>query len=443
MRIGGDMFREVIYFCAELLNYWSMTFWGLKLFAKVYDIHVNENKIVENVLFALICLPIGILGAINYIIVVYSNFLTYVIFLYIWVVLRILSIKKKIIPISLVALYVFCVRLIDLGIVAVIEETNKVSRHLFFDLIHSGIERVCFIALLSFIYYIIFKICSKEKIVLYLESSKFYRRILFIYGYVGISGFSIVYRFNYREQMIGYWTFYLVCAFILIGTCLFYFIGVKGKEKERFLSMRNDMLEANYRGLQKVYEENSTLQHDYKNHLLAINELIKENKNEEALLYISNYIKYAKTTLNHVETGSEILNIIVNSKINEAREKNITFKYNIEFLNRLIMEDIDVCALMSNLLDNAIKECEYIEENKSWIYLKMARRNDMLLIEIGNSIRPEKHKKRQFFTTENSNSKEHGWGMKSIDRVISKYGGTKEYSIENNKIEFFIVLPIK
>ena len=47
------MCKEIIYFCAELLNYWSMTFFGLKLFAKVYGFGVHENKKVENILLIL------------------------------------------------------------------------------------------------------------------------------------------------------------------------------------------------------------------------------------------------------------------------------------------------------------------------------------------------------------------------------------------------------
>ncbi len=215
------MCKEVIYFCAELLNYWSMTFFGLKLFAKVYGFEVHKNKIVENGIYVLLGLPIGILGAVNYTIVVYSNFLTYVIAFFIWIILEFFAKidDQKTIRISksLISLYVFVMRLIDLLVVAIIEETNKVSRHLHFDLINSGIERTCFIIGLITLYFIIYKNISREIIVLYFGDNKFYRRLLFFYGYIGISCFSIVYRFDYKEQMIRYWTFYLVCAFVFIG----------------------------------------------------------------------------------------------------------------------------------------------------------------------------------------------------------------------------------
>ena len=60
------MCREIIYFCAELLNYWSMTFFGLKLFIQVYETR-DSNKIIKNNMFlAILCIPISYLGVINY-----------------------------------------------------------------------------------------------------------------------------------------------------------------------------------------------------------------------------------------------------------------------------------------------------------------------------------------------------------------------------------------
>ena len=79
------MCKEIIYFCAELLNYWSMTFFGLKLFAKVYGFEVHKNKIVENIWYALMCLPISLFAAGNAFYVVYSTSLTYIIIIYMFI----------------------------------------------------------------------------------------------------------------------------------------------------------------------------------------------------------------------------------------------------------------------------------------------------------------------------------------------------------------------
>ena len=202
------------------------------------------------------------------------------------------------------------------------------------------------------------------------------------------------------------------------------------------------MMELNYKGLRKVYEFNRTLQHDYKNHLLALSELVKENKNQEALEYIYAYIDYTKNSENDVKSGNDIVDIIVNSKMAEAKEKLIEFKYDIEYLNDLPIADIDLCALLANLLDNAIEACEKVIEKEVKISLNVYRRNDLLIIQIINSVSSSVMNKPQVFKTDKANCQLHGWGMRSIDQVICKYGGSKEYYLYDSLLEIFITIPV-
>ena len=435
------MSREIVYFCAELLNYWSMTFFGLKLFAKVYEFSVHKNKNVENVIYAMSCLPISLFAAGNYFYSLYSISLTYIIILYMYIIGKILS-KEKL-DFSFISLYVFVMRLLDLWIVAVIEETNKMSRHIYVELIHSGIKRIIYMIILSISYYAFYCIFFKMDFINYLFSNKLNCKILCLYSFLGNSCFNGVYRFEYREQLIGYWTFYLVVAFMFIGIFLVWFIKTRGKEREKLLNMRNNLMEINYISLKKAYTENITLQHDYKNHLLAVLELIKNNKSTDAENYIYSFLNQTNRSLININSGNDILDIILSCKISEANEKRIRFFHQVECINDFYIENIDMCALMANLLDNSIEACEKIETDNSWIDLKIIKRKDMVLIQLCNSIQQEKIKKGNFFVTEKKNTQLHGWGMKSIENVVKKYEGIKSYHIEDNRIECFITLPIR
>ena len=435
------MCREIIYFCAELLNYWSMTFFGLKLFAKVYGFEVHKNKIVENIWYALMCLPISLFAAGNAFYVVYSTSLTYIIIIYMFILIYLLCHFNKKYSIFLIALYILIVRLFDLWIVAVVTEISKISRDLDINIIHIGKERIVYLCVLFIGYYIIYNLCKQNEIMNYLKDNKRYCGIICIYSLLGNGCFSTVYQFEYLEELIGYWTFYLVCAFIFIGGFLFYIIKSKNREKEKIMNMRNNMLESRYHDLQKVYEINRMLQHDYKNHLLAINELIKEHKNKDALDYIATYIKYSKETLNVIECGNDIINIILNSKMEEAKQKKIIFTCELDALEDVKMCDIDMCALLGNLLDNAIEACEKVEDGNAKIDLKIIKRNEMIIIKLKNSIHPNTLNKKKLFKTEKTNSQLHGWGIRSIENVVYRYGGTKVCYIDDKRIELLVTIP--
>lgn len=125
----------------------------------------------------------------------------------------------------------------------------------------------------------------------------------------------------------------------------------------------------------------------------------------------------------------------------EAKDKDIKFSYSIEHIGQISINDIDLCALLANLLDNAMEACEEIKDKKAWINLKILRKNDLLLIQLENSLSTDKLNKKNFFITEKADKKLHGIGMKSIEKVIEKYNGCMEYTV-SDKLEIFIYLSI-
>lgn len=437
------MCKSIIFWAAEYLNYFSLIFWGIKLFLKKYNVQTGRKGWVDNLIIIVVSTPVSGFCVINYKYVIYSNFITYILIMYIFLFIKICVGKKSKYVFTLSAIYIHGVRLIDLLIVTVILELDSMSRYAEWDLIHFGNARSVYMILLSIGYYVLYKFLLQSKVVECLYKNMFYRWVIFIYSYMGIICFFQVYHFTYKSQWIEFWTFYLVCLFIVCGAFMFYFARIKEEERNRLLNMRNDLLESNYQALHKAYDENRMLSHDFKNHMLAINQLIQESRNEEALDYITTYMNLAMSVNRRVNSGCKIIDIIVNCKIAEAVEKKINFVYDIDFVGEIIIRDIDMCALLANLLDNAIEACERIENGDRRIYLKIKRRDCMLLFWIGNSIIRGKKEKTKFFQSTKNNNMIHGLGMKSIDNVIQKYGGYKEFDVQDDRVETYISLPVE
>lgn len=169
--------------------------------------------------------------------------------------------------------------------------------------------------------------------------------------------------------------------------------------------------------------------------------MIQEKKNKEALEYINTYIHRTLSINQRVESGCKIIDIIVNCKHAEALEKCIQFTYEIDYIGQIGVADIDMCALLANLLDNAIEACEKIAEEERWISLKIKKVNDMLFIWVQNSMELGKVEKSKFFETNKENKELHGLGMKSIDNVVKKYDGHKEYEIQKDTFQIYISIP--
>ncbi|WP_418747465.1 sensor histidine kinase [Frisingicoccus sp.] len=435
------MCKQFIFWATEYLNYYSLIFWGIKLFLKKYDVKTGRKEWIENVIIIVVSAPVVWLCADNYRFMKYSNIVSYILVLYINVFIKIYT-KGKVKKFFLLsATYIQCMRLIDLLVVAIVLEVNRVSRYANWDIIDFGIARSIFMICLAISYYMLYRLMYQKQILFSLFENELYKGFIWLYSMIGIFCFCRVYQFEYMEQLIQYWTFYLVCLFIFAGLFIYYFVKIKEEEKERILNMRNDFLESGYQSLRKAYDENRMMYHDFKNHMLVVNELIQEEKNKEALEYINTYIHRTLSINRRVGSGCKIIDIIVNCKNAEAVEKCIKFTYEIDYIGEIGIADIDMCALLANLLDNAIEACEKIDEEKRRIDLKIKRVNDMLFIWSENSMKEVGKERSNFFRTNKENKILHGLGVKSIDNVVKKYDGHKEYEIQKDRFRIYISIP--
>lgn len=131
-----------------------------------------------------------------------------------------------------------------------------------------------------------------------------------------------------------------------------------------------------------------------------------------------------------VWTGHRILDFVLNQKRKVAEQKGIDFEICASALMNLSLSDEDVSVLFGNLLDNAIEACEQIQDDRRWILFKLQKRQQLLFIEITNSMGNAPRIKNGVILTSKKNKKLHGYGLKSVKRIVEKCNGTFSFSIE-------------
>lgn len=133
-----------------------------------------------------------------------------------------------------------------------------------------------------------------------------------------------------------------------------------------------NQLNMQYFNLQKRYYEDSLEQyedmrrfrHDINNHIFMMTKLSEENRIDELKKYISEMSKNYES-LCSIHTGNFIADCMISRTVQELeKDKDFVFELDGHFPKSSIMEDIDLCALLSNLLDNAREALEKVETRK-------------------------------------------------------------------------------
>lgn len=191
------------------------------------------------------------------------------------------------------------------------------------------------------------------------------------------------------------------------------------KEKE-ILIIRENMMSEKYQEMLKTHQ----IVHDMKNHFIILQRYEREQEWEKLSKYIEEISRELLYTDIRNWTGEGVLDFILSQKKAEAERKHIKFCISTTQLTGLPFSDNECISLFGNLLDNAIEACEKIQNKGKRIEVKMKKQNFIFSIEIINSIEELPLQKSGELISTKKNKKIHGYGIKSIKKIVKKYNGT-------------------
>lgn len=235
----------------------------------------------------------------------------------------------------------------------------------------------------------------------------------------------------------------LVIAIVIVLLLLAFAVNsaIKKYSERKLESYQNDLLEKHYTEVENMYRQMRGWRHDYKNHIATM-KIHLDNQNYELLNHYLIELSEDLTSVDTVlKTGNVMVDAILNSKLSLAQSKNISVDASASVPGELRISDTDICVIIGNLLDNAIEACcKFEDEDKRFLRVYIGLLKQQLYISVSNSVGGEiKKDGKNYFTTKNAN---HGFGLKRIDKIVSKYGGFVNRQDETDVFATEITLPL-
>lgn len=198
-----------------------------------------------------------------------------------------------------------------------------------------------------------------------------------------------------------------------------------------------------YKKLGKAYEQIRIINHDFREHVRTLIALIDEDI-EKAKQYIKSMKLVSEKTKSERFTDNTILNILLNEKVKECNKKGI--KLYIESVNPKLdfISEIDMVAIFSNLINNAIEACADTEDKE--IFINLCTVNDVFtVIKVENSSYREPVVLEGMIRTHKNDKQNHGIGIKSINNSLKKYGGNMSWTYDkvNKKFRTTVIINTK
>lgn len=206
---------------------------------------------------------------------------------------------------------------------------------------------------------------------------------------------------------------------------------------ERF---QQEVLSRQYDEIRAIYLDMRGWRHDYHNHL----QVMKAELAAGQLAELSAYLDELEADLDRVDTyvksGNLMVDAILNSKLSLAERDGVAVTRKARVPDALTVDDVDLCVILGNLLDNAIEACAALPADGRWLRVYVAARGSQLYASIQNSaVEDPSFNQRNYISEKRGN---HGLGMKRVAAVVEKYEGFLNLANEPGVFAAEVSLPL-
>lgn len=204
-----------------------------------------------------------------------------------------------------------------------------------------------------------------------------------------------------------------------------------------------NILEMQYKNYQLSQESIEIVNQKYHDLKHQITLLKAEANSEKSTQYLEQMEKEIKSYEAQNKTGNKVLDAVLTSKSLYCQNKGIVFTCVADGTLLNFMAEMDISALFGNILDNAIEGAEKIpEKEKRLIHLSVAEQKSFLRIRVENYCEEKIVFKNGIPQTTKKDKRFHGFGMKSIQSTVKKYGGSVTAGVRDNWFELRILIPL-
>lgn len=220
-------------------------------------------------------------------------------------------------------------------------------------------------------------------------------------------------------------------------------------------------------GLYKESEHQVEIMH-HKAEIYRLNQIAEMNDNYKEMVHNTSHFYKVIGEMAVEKQNQEIYELV--KKLDETFEKNVVKVYsNYKILNTLLAEneaksnkcgiqfdayveqgtnldnisDIDMIAMIGNLLDNAVVAASKKKSNAIVkVRIFMQNEGSICVVKVVNDFEGKLIKKEGKLVSTKKDGGLHGIGMTSVNRTAEKYNGYLEHYVEDNKFIAVLIIPV-
>ena len=240
---------------------------------------------------------------------------------------------------------------------------------------------------------------------------------------------------------------YIVLSLVLLIVLLLFYamflMTAVSLNRNARLQQENHLLslqQERYKNLCMAIEEARQARHDIRHHFVQLSALAEQGDMEKIKKYLLAATgKISDYNLHFCE--NQAVDSVFGYYSTLAKRENIPFHALVSLPADLSIDEIDLCLVFSNLLENAIQASVKTEPARRKINVEVyPHHNPLLLIHVENTFDGKIQQKNNIF--QSSKHSENGIGIESVRHITDKNGGACDFTYEDGIFSAKIMLRI-
>lgn len=263
--------------------------------------------------------------------------------------------------------------------------------------------------------------------------------------------YSVVISFGIESSDKSFYPIVVIIVLAISNIIITFLVDALGqstKEHEMLVAIheREKMQQESLNALSAAYSSQRSLTHDFRKHIAVLSDFLKANKTSEAIHYLDQLHEQQTERVLLVNTHNAAMDAILNQKGYAAQEYDIDMRFEVNDLSAIKIKSIDCTVVIGNLLDNAIEACQKLPKGKKWIQISILYTPPLddetgsLFVAVLNPSHPVKIVNNTIATTK-PNPSFHGFGLRNVKDILSKYQAEYYLSYEEGQFVFSIDWP--
>lgn len=231
------------------------------------------------------------------------------------------------------------------------------------------------------------------------------------------------------------WIFSSLCVFSVVAIFLLTTNYQAEKQTNEFLHITDKLMTENYQHLYANQQALARQIYDFNHHVKALQILAAQEGARETMAYTQSLLKSAYVKQALCACGNNIIDAIINCKAVEAEELSIAFSFHVQLPQKMEVDPVDICAILSNQIENAFDACKKVANlGKRSVSVDIWHKNEKtVFFRVANYVEENPFDTNpRLQSTKAATSDLHGLGLKNISDTAARCGGAANSTYQDH-----------